>query len=86
MAADVIPALVSCLEFGEVTVQRTAADALSALGVDGAIRAQFLSSGGVASLLPLLLSPHTPLVTSALGTIRVSAQSREVAQEFCAKG
>lgn len=67
-------------------MQRTAADALSAMGVDAAVRAQFLSNGGVAALLPLLLSPHTLLVTSALGTIRVNAQSREVAQEFCAKG
>lgn len=86
MAADVIPALVSCLEFGEDTVQRTAADALSTMGVDAAARAQFLSSGGVAALLPIILSPHVPLVTSALGTIRATAQSREVAQEFCAKG
>lgn len=86
IAADVIPALISCLEFPEVRVQRTAADALSAMGVDVAVRSQFLSNGGVAALLPLLLSPHTPLVTSALGTIRVIAQSKEVAQELCAKG
>ena len=86
LGSDVMPALVSCLEFSDVTVQTSAAEALAAMATDTVARGQFLSSGGVSSLLPLLLSPHTPLVTSALGLIRASAQSMDVAKEFCARG
>ena len=86
MAADVVPTLVSCLEFSDITVQTSAAEALAAMATDTGVRGQFLSSGGVSLLLPLLLSPHGPLVTSALGLVRASAQSMEVAKEFCARG
>ena len=86
IAAEVIPALVSCLEFAEVAVQRSAAEALAVMGTDSAARTQFLTSGGVVSSLPLLSSASTALLTSALCLLHSVAQSPEVAQEFCGKG
>ena len=81
-----MPALVSCLEFSDIMVQKSVAEALAAISTDTEAQGQFLSSGGVSSLLLLLTSPHTLLVTLALGLIRDIAQSMEVAKEFCARG
>lgn len=86
MNAEVIPALVECLKFTEVTVQKSAAEALAVMATDSTARIKFLSSGGVASTIPLLLSTNQSLVNSALCLVHSSAHSTEVAQEFCGKG
>ena len=85
-AAEVVPALVLCLGFTEVKVQKSAADALAAMATDSSARVQFLSSGGVASSLPLLQSTDHALLTSALCLVRAVGQSTTVAQEFCGAG
>ena len=47
---------------------------------------QFSGSGGVASLLSLLRSPHDAIRQTAVWTLSVCAQSAEVAQQACQSG
>lgn len=86
MTNEAIAALVSCLEFEEIEVQRSACEALTMMSLDSEARKQFLSSGGVALCLPLLSSANPGLLTSALYLVHSMAQCSELAQEFSGSG